>query len=353
MGSMLGLGFTPVLAQGLHGIGGGLLGSERFIALVFFVLFWTLFEVSLWGSKPIFDGLVNDVVPRPLLGRFFALFRAIGLLDGMVFNYWIMGLVPAHFTLIMAVAGLVYGIAFIWVCLRIKEGDYPAPPPREVAPALRRGQAEFKRYVRECFTNRYYLSVFSLIMLAGLCFVPFNTFSVPYARHLGVDMALYGKAFALTYLISLCLTYPLGALADRFHPLRMGIAVLALHVVVMAASVFFVRTAQGYLVLLVAHGVISGSYYTSAASTLQQHLFPRHSFAQFSSASLIFDATARFCLAPLLGGIIDATGADYRYVSVAALVLALAALTAALVVLARFKQLGGDAGYVAPAPGES
>lgn len=346
--SMLGLGLTPVLAQSLHGAIG--LGSERLLAVGFFVVFWTLFEVSLWGSKPIFDGLVNDVVPRPLLGRFFALFRAIGLIDGMVFNYWVMGLVPSHFTLIMSIAGLVYGTAFIWVCLKVREGEYPPPPPAEPAAPLRRAGSEFRRYLRECFTSRYYLSVFALIMLAGLCFVPFNNFSVPYARHLGVSMDHYGKAIAFSYFISLCLTFPLGWLADKFHPLRLGIVTLAIYAVATFAAFFVVKTPTGYLAALVAHVVVSGSYYTAAAATLQQHLFPRHHFAQFSSASLIFDAIARFCLAPLLGGVIDVTGQDYRYTFATATVLAIAALGMAVLVLRRFNELGGRTGYIAPEP---
>lgn len=351
MGCMLGLGLTPVLVHWLHGFGvvAGLV-SERLIALGFFVVFWTGFEVTLWGSKPIFDGLVNDVVPRPLLGRFFALFRAVGLIDGMVFNYWVMGLVPAHFTLIMSIAGLVYGTAFVLVCLKIKEGDYPPPPPREDAPPLRRLRTESRRYIRECFTSRYYLSVFSLIMLAGLSFIPFYTFSIPYAKHLGVSMDLYGKATALTYLISLGLTFPLGWLADKFHPLRIGIVVLSLHVTLMVAATFLVRDAHAYLFVLVASGIVAGSYYTATASTLQQHLFPRNSFAQFSSASLIFDATARFCLAPVMGGIIDATGKNYRAIFVMGFVLTIAALGMAFLVLARFKKLGGPGNYVAPEP---
>lgn len=348
MAGILGLALTPVLAHWLARL--GFQGSERLVAVGFFVVFWTVFEATLWASKPIFDGLVNDVVPRPLLGRFFALFRAVGLLAGIVFSYWVMGLVPAHFTVIMAIAGLVFGVAFIWVCLRVKEGDYPPPPPATKDGLLHRGSAEFKRYLRECFTNSYYLSVFGLIMLAGLCFNPFYTFSVPFAQHLGVSMDLYGKAVALTYLISLCLTFPLGWLADRFHPLRVGIAVLFLHTGLMAWACFAVNDARSYLVSLVAAGVVSGSYYTGAASTLQQHLFPREHFAQFSSASLIFDGIGRFCLAPVLGFIIDATGTNYRYIFVMGLGLTISAVALAYRVLQRFKSLGGDAGYAAPAP---
>ena len=150
------------------------MAQEKIVAVGCFAICWTLFEVAQIASRPIFDGLVNDVVPRPLLGRFFGLFRAVGLIDGMIFNFWIMGLVRSHFTLIMAVAGLTYGTSFIWVCLKVKEGEYPPPPPKEEAAPLRGFLVEVRRYFRECFSQPFYLSVFVLIMTAGLCFMPFN-----------------------------------------------------------------------------------------------------------------------------------------------------------------------------------
>ncbi|HUG11706.1 MAG TPA: MFS transporter [Opitutaceae bacterium] len=352
---MLGLAVTPYIAAWVHDIVGPdsslhiSVLSERVIAVACFTVFWTAFEVAALASKPLFDGLVNDVVPRPLLGRFFGLFRAVGLLDGMVFNYWIMGLVPSHFTLILSVAGIFYGVAFIWVCFKVKEGEYPPPPPLAAATSPFRGMTNSVRlYCKECFSHSYYLSVFTLIMVAGLCFMPVNIFSIPYARNIGLSMDAYGKALALTYFISLCLAFPLGWLADKFHPLRVGMVWLGCYIALSIWAGMFANTSENFLIALVLHGVISGSYYTSAASTLQQHLFPRKNFAQFSSASLIFASVATFCLAPLMGSLIDATGGNYRYTFVISAFLAALALASAAYVYVRFKRLGGQANYVAP-----
>ncbi len=48
----------------------------------------------------------------------------------------------------------------------------------------------------------------------------------------GVTMEDLGEAIALNYLISLVLAYPLGRLADKFHPLRVSIAALIGYVLV-------------------------------------------------------------------------------------------------------------------------
>jgi MFS family permease len=345
---MLGLALTPVFSTGLHRLFGGGPDDLRVISIVCFTLSWVVFEVAALASKPIFDGLINDVVPRPLLGRFFGLFRAVGLLDGMIFNYWILGLVPTHFAVIMLSAGMIYGTAFTWVCLRVKEGDYPAPPPAPVRPSLSGNLSAIRRYCRESFTHPYYLSIFVLIMAAGVSFMPFNAFSLPYAHHVGLDMDRYGKAIALVFLISFSLAYPLGWLADRFHPLRMAIVVLGCFIALAIWASLHARTPETFLTALILHGVVSGSYYTAAASSLQQQLFPREKFAQFASAALIFDAIARMFSLPLVGLIIDRTGRAYHFVFVVATVLGVCALGAALFVHAQFRKFGGPSNYVAP-----
>ncbi len=350
---MLGLGLTPWLSDALFGFSSAAPESRKLIAVVCFSVFWIIFEVAALASKPVFDGLINDVVPRPLLGRFFGLFRAVGLLDGMVFNYWIMGLVPTHFAVIMITAGMIYGTAFMWVCFKVKEGSYPPPPPPPTKSGVAGAFASVREYCRECFSHPYYLSVFSLIMVAGLCFMPFNAFSIPYAQHVGLDMDRFGKAQALVYLISLALAYLLGWMADRFHPLRMAIGVLTGFIVLTVWASLYARTPETFLIAFILHGVVSGSYYTAAASSMQQQLFPREKFAQFVSAAMIFDAVARMFSLPLVGLIIDRAGHAYHYTFVVALMLAILALGTALHVYRQFRKFGGPENYVAPEPQRS
>ena len=126
---MIGLALTPPLAQWVHGHFPE--QNEMVVAVVCFGVFWAVFEVASIASQAVFGGLINDVVPAPLLGRFYGLFRAVSLIDGMIFNFWIMGKVPDHFTLILIVIGVFYGTAFMWVCFQVREGEYPPPPVQE------------------------------------------------------------------------------------------------------------------------------------------------------------------------------------------------------------------------------
>ncbi len=344
---MIALAFTPVMARWLHGL--GFIQNELLLSLVCFGIFWAAFEFAAIAGSAVLGGLVNDVVPKELLGRFYGLFRAVSLIGGMVFNFWLMGLVPGHFTLIMTVLGVFYGIAFMWVCLKVKEGEYPPPPaPVEGGSRWLGGVAGgAKMYLRECFTHSYYLWLFVMLMAATVSFVPINTFSLPYAMSLGVSMDVYGKFLALTYLISLALAWPLGWAADRFHPLRVSIAALAGYFLVAAWGFFFATTQTGFLVAWVLHGVLSGTFMTSAAS-IGQRLYPHDKFAQFTSAAAILAAPANMAIAPLVGSVVDWTGRNYLYTFAAGWGLAGIGLFAAWHVHRRFMQLGGTKNYVAP-----
>lgn len=347
--SMIGMGVTPLLARSLHDWAGGLgVGaSEKILALAVFAFFWAMFEFATIAGQAVLGGLINDVVPQVLLGRFYGLFRAVSLIDGMIFNFWLMGKIPDHYTLILVVVGVFYGVAFTFVCLKVKEGDYP--PVDEAATKPRHAWAEeVRRYFRECFSNPYYVSIFGIFMLAGMAFGPVNMFSIPYAQSLDVDMDAYGKAMALTFLISFVFSYFIGWLVDIFHPLRMVMVSLAAYVLVAIWGSFFIKDESTFLTGWVMHGVVSGLYFTCVAS-LGQRLFPQLRFAQFSSAAGIGMALANMAMAPLMGGILDQAKGGFHYTFLAGLVLSVLALGMTWHVYREFRKLGGPDHYTPPA----
>ncbi len=344
---MLGLAATPYIAKWVHGHFPN--ESEMVVSVVCFGVFWAAFELATAVGGAVFGGLINDVVPKQLLGRFYGMFRAVSLIDGIIFNYWLTGKIPTYFSLIMVGVGVVYGTTFMLVCLKVKEGEYPPPPPLESKGnrLSQRFAGGFRTYFRECFSQKYYLLTFLLFMFAGLAFMPVSFFSVPYARSLGISMDTYGNCVALTYLISLSLSYFMGWLADLIHPLRMAILTMLGYTVVTVLGALFGTTPNAFLAIWVAHAVFAGSYLTSAAS-LAQRLFPPGKFAQFHSAAGLMAAPCYFTLAPLLGALVDLTGNAYRLLFIAEFFLALGALISAFYVHRRFMQLGGPKGYVAP-----
>jgi MFS family permease len=346
---MIGLALTPFISHWVHGHFPQL--SATTVSLICFGLFWAAFEFATIASQAVFGGLINDVVPATLMGRFYGLFRAVSLIIGIIFNFWIFGKIPSHFTLILLTVGAFYSIAFMWVCLKVKEGQYP-PPPAPLSRPDRTGivegfLGEVRRYFRECFTNYYYVSVFIMLVVASLTFIPVNTFAIPFSNSLGVSEDMYGKSLALTFSISLVIAYFLGWACDVFHPLRMTILSLAAYFLVTIYGGIWATTPHTFLIAWVLHGVISGCFFTCSAS-LGQRLFPHSKFAQFSSAAGIIASVSTMVIGPAMGVAIDASGKIYRYTFVLGGFLSLVSLISAWVVYKQFVRLGGPKGYVAP-----
>lgn len=342
--SMIGLAFSPRLGTWLHvACGGGPASVNHTIVIVMGVC-WTVFEIGVVISNAVFNGLINDVVPREMLGRFFGLFRAVSLGVGVLFNYRIIGHAEEHYTRILAGIGLIYGLGFILMCLRVKEGEYPPPPPRggrhPVLGALR-------DYWRDCFVRPYYLLVFLFLGLASLSFTPVNLFGIYTAKSYGMSMETYGRYLVAIYLCSFALAFPLGWLADRLHPLRLGLGALLLYAVIMVAGFFGLHDAKSFGWVFLLHGVVAGTYFTGAAA-LPQLLFPQVKFAQFAAAAGLVAALFNMVLGPLLGYWLDALGNEYRFTFLASGLIAAASCVLGLWVHQRWTALGGRRGYVAP-----
>ena len=454
--AMIGIAFSPQLGEWLYGLMGNTAPADVSIhtaastyTMSVFTVFWMIFEVAVIVSGSVFGGLINDVVPRPVLGRFHGMFRAISLYDGILFNALLFKHATSHFTLMFALIGLLFGGGFTLMCLKVKEGTYAPPPedegqfPDRVNPRsfvkigakfgaglsvililsfavnLWRGSTSltatsvgllvlyvalcppvcgglgyliglavdrkgagglhwwglafiyqfFARalgYLRECFTQPYYLMIFAMLTLAGLTFRPVNEFSIRFAAQINLADNDYGFLNALSYLCSLTLAFPLGMLVDRFHPIRMGILAMLLYIATTVYGSLFVHNAQTFAVALVAHVVLSGTYFTCTASLAQQ-LLPRSKFSQYFSANSILVHIVGLLYAPAIGSLLDFTKKprmvdgqpvvengqqiyDYAYGLTfwGGLILSCSTLVAMLLVYWRFMKLGGPRGYRAP-----
>jgi len=344
--AMTGLAFSGVIGGVLHRVLGTHSPGETMVTLTVFGTFWTSFECAAIAAGAVFGGLINDVVPTQFLGRFYGLFRALSLIAGIIFNRWLIGATEKHSQWLFAGIAVLYGVGVMMMCLMVKEGSYP--PPADVEHGQRKSfLAAAKLYFQECFSNSYYIWVFLAFTVATLCFLPINLFSVPFAESLGIDMQGFGNYAALTYVISLCLAYSLGSLADRFHPLRVSIIALGLYAIVTLWGSIYATTPLRYGIALVAHGVISGTYFTTSAS-LGQRLFPHSTFAQFASAAGLVTAVATIAISPFFGVVLDVSGHHYRYTYLMSFILTILALFLMLIVYRLFLRLGGPNHYAAP-----
>jgi len=344
--AMVGLAFSPRLGEQMHQALGAHSPGLNPSILIFFGLFWTLFEFSTLTVYAVFGALINDVVPQPLLGRFYGLFRACSLIAGMIFNFWIMGKAEEYYVWIFLGMGAIYGVGFTMMCLKVREGEYPPPPP--VVPGRGLGFVlATKRYFKECFGHSYYLWFFGAMALSIISFTPINLFGLFFAKSIEMDMSIYGKCLALTYLVSLFLSYPLGVLVDRFHPLRVGLVAQAVYLAVTLLGGLYAVDSQSFAIAFVAHGVVSGTYLTATASVWQR-LLPPAEFATFASAGGLINSLTGMCVGPLTGAFLDHANHTYRYTFLISCGLTALALGASLIVHGKFMALGGPRHYVAP-----
>ncbi len=343
--AMLGLGWGPELGRWLHAVSGGAGLSETACVIMVFGVFWALFEVGSAICNAVFFGLFNDVVPREVMGRFFALFRIVTLVDGVIFNYFVIGHAEEHYTLVFTYVGVVYLVGFSLMCLKVKEGEYPPP---EVAGAETPGAwRAIQSYFTDCFSQPIYLWFFAFNAFWVWGTQPLALFSLYFAKSLEMDMATWGKLAALQMVLSLLVSYPTGWLVDRFHTLRVSMVVTVLYALVACWGFFYARDAASYGVILVVGGVFAGMIAT-ASSAMGPVLLPREKFAQFNSAALVVRSIGMMPIGPLCGILFDYWGHQYRYIYLAASAGTLLSFVSLLALYRHFKLHGGLRGYVAP-----
>jgi MFS family permease len=340
--AMVGVAFSPAIGRHLDGFFGASSPGPQACALIAFSVAWLVFEALTTISNTVFGALINDVVPAEMLGRFFGMFRAVGLLAGIVFNVFLMGKAETYSIEIFIGLAAIYAAGFTMMCLKVKEGSYPEPPPPPPHP-----WAGVTMYLRECYGSRYYLRVFLALALAGLALGPVNSFSVLYAKQLGVSMQMYGYYQAIFFACSIVLAYGLGSLADRFHPLRVSIGAMAVYGIVMFFGGFLITDQKSFGIFFVLHGVLSGIYFTASAS-LGQRLFPKARFAQFASAAGIMGGIFFIIMPTALGAFLDWSGHEYRHTFTLAAIIAAVAVAALWNVHGYFLKLGGPKNYVPP-----
>ncbi len=346
--AMLVMAFGLELGKSLHAMLGAASPGEKSLRIWVIAAGWTIFECCTIICSSVFQSLVIDVVPREVIGRFFAMFRVVSLMAGVLFNYYIFGYVDEHYALIFIGIGAIYLLSFLTMCYKVKEGFYPPPPVEEsTGSGLGNLCSCVRTYCRDCFSLPYYRWIFFAIGMGYATATPIILFGLLYAQALGMSMKDFGFFGAIQLIVSMVQAYPVGWLVDRFHPMRVMLVALVSLVVANAAAFYLVNDAAGYGWAIVICGTLAG-FYGNATVALPAVLFPKEKFATYDSARQVIIAVAGIILAPLCGLSLDLLGHDYRFMYLWACGLSVCALGVSLIAYRRFLGYGGPKNYVAP-----
>lgn len=307
--ALLGLAVAPSLAGLLDAALGAWSPGPRHCLLGLFCLFWTVFECAALSALSLFTGLVNDLVPTRVLGRFFAGFRIVGLGLGILYYNWIFALTDRYLPEILACIGLIFCLPILAMCWMLKQ----APLAPDAGPALQPApRLSFPlTHVLECFRYRPYAWIVAAFVLASLTFSPFNTFYQHYAHALGVPKATLGTLTASGYAVSIVSAFVIGWLADRFGAVRVSTIIMSVYCIVTAAGFAGLSDAASFRAFYLAHVVASGAWFTAAAS-MPMALLPRSRFVQFNSTKDLIVVLGHILLSTVQGPVLDLSGHDYR-----------------------------------------
>jgi Na+/melibiose symporter-like transporter len=318
------LGCADGIGAWVHGsiLGGRF--SETTVLIVTISVLLVCFQFFNLFITSVYYYLFNDVVPQAYLARFMALFRVVGSFAGIGYNLFVLKHAKTHLNEIFIGAGLLYFVAFMMMCWKVKEGNYPPPPAFEGAkPGFR---AALRSYAVECFSNRFYW----LFFLANSCVAmtwASGTFTLIYqTQYLGLSLDFIGKVAAVCGGISMVLLYPAGMLADRARPitvLLISTCLQALMGPVIIAFAMMRPSMEMDTVLLFYVGVsalslpINTLYYASELPTLMT-LFPKSRYGQFCSANALVRSVALIIGGLACGMFLDAVktlnpNPDYCY----------------------------------------
>lgn len=307
--AMAGIAFAPQIAQQASLLLGTWSPDLRTLNIGLFCVFWTVFDCAALTTATLFAGFVSDVMPRRFLGRFYAMFRITGLCIAISFNKWVFALTDHHLFEILMTIALTFGLAIPLMCLMIREGE--SPPLQEEAPAPGRGRLKLAlSQLAACYTQPYYLWAFAAFVLAAVTFNPFNTFSQNYALGLGITKARLGYLTATAYTVSIVSAFAIGWLVDRFGALRISMIMMSAYFVVALTGYICVNGPAVFQYVYLAHVIMSGAYFTAAAS-LPMALFPRTDFVRYNSSKETMVAFGNLFVSLIQGPLLDLSGHDY------------------------------------------
>ena len=181
------------------------------------------------------------------------------------------------------------------------------------------------------------------------------------ALSIGLTLGDIGKISGIAMLVGTLLMYPVGALIDRWHPLRIMIAAqlgYCLGPLIQLTFLFSNPSVSAAFWIYAAAAAVSlpfGVANTAAALPMVMRLFPHDRFGQFCAANAMCGSLGAIVGGVLAGVFLDgmkgffpANDYYYRFIPIWSIGFMLAATGATVLIYREWKALGGDAGYTPP-----
>lgn len=360
--SLVMIAYTDNIAAWLHGLmTSGSPFDQAKVAILVLAVLAGMFDLFNMFVNTVYWYLFNDVVPPEMMGRFMSYFRIVSTLTNAIYSFFLFQHAVTHMKELYLLAAGVYLVGFGAMCLRVKESDYP--PPEDAGPGVT--LREKAKHVIESLRISHYMYWTMQNCLQCLA-ASVGVFAGFLSLSLLITMSNVGIMAGISTVISPIFLLFMGALVDRWHPVR-----------VMAYTgqigVFFCLggwvwwfvdhpSPMVYMLTGVIGGVLSapiGTLGGIAGLPAVFALLPREKFGQYNGAMCLVRAVAIFAGGFLAGAYMDLVKAlvthhsddpnwIYRYMFLYSAFFTILSSYCGYKVYRGWKRLGGDKSYVPP-----
>ena len=259
----------------------------------------------------IFSYYYWDVVPEPVLSRFYALGKIISTLATVIWNYFLLQYAGHHMKALFAGVAVVFAVIYLVTVWRVKEGEYPPPPPRSATNPVVNFIKAVGGYFTDCFSQRRYLLVFGTLMLYQLGNAAGGFLILFYHSQMHMKFKTIGHILAIPPMVVAVAAYPIGSLLDRIGAVRSIPVSMALWALSNLGAFFFLHNETTMLIFLIAINIFIATY-SIAIGVLTVEVYPKAKLGQFCSASALAQSVFCMILGPLAGVMLDEVH-NYQY----------------------------------------